>query len=138
MARVLAIDFGTKRVGLAVSDPGGMIACPLETIENHLLQERLENYFSREPVDTIVLGEPKRWDGSLSGPVEALENFVRYLKRRYPDKKIVRIDERFTSKIAMQTLITSGASKKQRADKKKLDLISAVLILQDYLAANPR
>ncbi|MBX7202531.1 MAG: Holliday junction resolvase RuvX [Bacteroidia bacterium] len=137
MARILAIDFGTKRTGIAVSDRGRMIATPLETIEGQYLHSWLENYFTKEPVDTIVVGEPKRMNGQASGPAEALENFVRFITKKYPDKKIVRQDERFTSLIAKQTLITAGASKKQRQDKKKLDTISAVIILQDYMSANP-
>jgi putative holliday junction resolvase len=138
MGRIMAIDFGTRRTGLAVTDPSGIIANPLETVEGERLLAYLDQYFSREPVDTIVLGDPRHLDGSPSGPAEALENFLRYLMRKYPEKKIVRLDERFTSKIARNTLILGGASKKQRKDKKLLDTISAVIILQDYMSAIPR
>jgi len=133
MSRILAIDFGTKRVGIAVTDPLQLIANPLQTVHSKDILPFLEDYLQREVVETIVVGEPKAMDGSKSGPVEALENFLRALKRTFPKVAIEQVDERFTSKLAMFAMLQAGATKKQRADKETIDKLSAVIILQTYM-----
>lgn len=134
MGRILAIDLGSKRTGLAVTDPLAMLANPLETIPTHNLLDYLKLYFEKEEVSAIVIGFPKSLNGSatqMTQPVLALE---KKLKRLYPNQTIVLVDERFTSKIAMQTMIEMGSSKKDRREKAgNLDKISAAIILQTYL-----
>lgn len=133
MARILAFDFGTKRTGLAVSDEGKSFAFPLTVLNAAELLPFVQDYLKKEQVDTFVVGEPKHLSGELSGPREALDNFVRYLEKHYPNIPVHRVDERFTSSMAMQTMISMGTSKKQRAQKEHTDQISAVIILQSYL-----
>lgn len=133
MPRILAFDFGTKRTGVAVTDNLQIIATALKVVAETELIPFVKQYLSTEQVETIVVGEPKHLDGNLSGPVEALNNFVRFLEKNYPNIPIKRIDERFTSSIAMKSLVASGASKKQRAVKENTDQVAAVLILQSYL-----
>ena len=133
MARILAFDFGTKRTGIAVTDNLQIIATALKVVSDTELIPFVKQYLNSEQVETIVVGEPKHLDGNLSGPIEALNNFVRFLEKSYPSIPIKRIDERFTSSMAMQTLLTSGASKKQRAAKENTDQVAAVIILQSYL-----
>ena len=133
MARVLSVDFGTKRIGIAVTDPMQMIANPLKTLTNDEALPFIKNYVLKEKVETIVIGEPKHLDGTSSGPQESLMNFVRAVEKAFPTIKVVRVDERFTSKLAFNALIEGGASKKQRQDKSLLDSMSAAIILQSYL-----
>jgi putative Holliday junction resolvase len=133
MPRILAIDFGTKRIGIAVTDPLQMIANPLKTVTNEEAIPFLKTYLSKENVETIVIGEPKHLDGSASGPQESIANFVRAIEKAFPTVKIVRVDERFTSKLAFGAMIDGGASKKQRQDKSLIDTLSAVIILQSYM-----
>ncbi len=133
MPRILALDFGTKRIGIAVTDNLQLIANPLKTVSNEETIPYLKLYLSKENVETIVIGDPKHLDGTSSGPQESLNNFVRAIEKAFPTVKIVRIDERFTSKIAFGTLIEAGASKKQRKDKSLIDTLSAVIILQSYM-----
>ncbi|NHE59844.1 Holliday junction resolvase RuvX [Cyclobacterium plantarum] len=134
MGRIMAIDLGTKRTGLAVTDPLGILANPLETIPTHNLLAYLENYQSKENVTEIVIGYPKSLDGKtthMTGPVLALE---KKLKLLFPEKSISLVDERFTSKMAMQSMISMGSKKKDRKEKAgNLDKISAAIILQTYL-----
>ena len=133
MPRILAIDFGTKRIGIAVTDPLQMIANPLKTVTNEEALPFLKTYLSKESVETIVIGEPKHLDGSASGPQESITNFVRAVEKAFPTVKIVRVDERFTSKLAFGAMLDGGASKKQRQDKSLIDTLSAVIILQSYM-----
>jgi putative Holliday junction resolvase len=133
MPRIIAIDFGTKRIGIAVTDPLQMIANPLKTVTNEEAIPFLKTYLSKENVDTIVIGEPKHLDGTASGPQESIANFVRAVEKAFPTVKIVRVDERFTSKIAFGAMLDGGASKKQRQDKSLIDTLSAVIILQSYM-----
>ncbi|HOY49221.1 MAG TPA: Holliday junction resolvase RuvX [Flavobacteriales bacterium] len=133
MPRILAIDFGTKRIGIAVTDPLQMIANPFKTVTNEEALPFLKTYLSKESVETIVIGEPKHLDGSASGPQESITNFVRAVEKAFPTVKIVRVDERFTSKLAFGAMIDGGASKKQRQDKSLIDTLSAVIILQSYM-----
>ena len=133
MGRILAIDYGSKRVGIAVTDNLRMIASGLSTIHSREVIQFLENYFSKETVDEIVVGEPKTLQNKKSESARFIDPFVRHLEKKFPDKKIVRYDERFTSKIAQQTMITGGVKKKDLQKKETVDLISAIIILQDYL-----
>lgn len=134
MGRILAIDFGAKRIGIAVTDSNQIIATALDTVPSAEILNYLKNYFSKEKVSKIIVGEPKHLDGSESGPVEALKNFKKALTRFFPHIPIESIDERFTSKIAFESMILSGAKKKDRENKSNIDKISAVIILQDYLS----
>ncbi|WP_375584016.1 Holliday junction resolvase RuvX [Cyclobacterium xiamenense] len=134
MGRILAIDLGSKRTGLAVTDPLGMLANPLETIPTHNLLEYLKLYLEKEAVTTIVLGFPKSMDGSATQMTQPVLNLEKKLKRLFPDRSVVLVDERFTSKMAMRTMIEMGSSKKDRREKAgNLDKISAAIILQTYL-----
>ena len=133
MGRIMAIDYGSKRVGLAVTDPLRIIASGLDTIHSRDLIAFLEAYFKKEPVDIIVVGEPKTLANKASDSARFIEPFVTHLRKKFPDKKIERFDERFTSAIAHQTMRDGGLGKKARQDKELVDRISATIILQDYL-----
>ncbi|MCH7412917.1 Holliday junction resolvase RuvX [Belliella sp. R4-6] len=134
MSRVLAIDLGTKRTGIAVTDVLKITANPLETIETSKLVDFLTNYFQKEEVEVIVLGYPKSLDGSDNEMTPRVISLKDRLGKIFVDKKIVLVDERFTSKMAMQSMITMGSKKKDRKEKAgNLDKISAAIILQTYL-----
>lgn len=134
MGRVIAIDLGTKRTGLAVTDPLRLVANPLETIPTHTLFAYLENYFRSEEVDTIVLGYPKSMSGSDTQMTQQVLQTQKRLGKVFPTREVVLVDERFTSKMAMQSMITMGSKKKDRKEKAgNLDKISATIILQTYL-----
>ncbi|WP_057940001.1 Holliday junction resolvase RuvX [Algoriphagus resistens] len=134
MPRILAIDLGTKRTGLAVTDPLKMLANPLETIETSALLDYLKSYCSREEVDTLVLGYPTRLNGQDNEMTPKVVTMKDRLSKAFPDKKIELIDERFTSKMAMQSMISMGSKKKDRKEKAgNLDKVSAAIILQSYL-----
>lgn len=134
MGRILAIDLGTKRTGIAVTDPLKMLANPLEMVETPKLIDFLTAYFKKEEVETIVLGYPKHLDGNPNEMTPKVISFKDRLSKLFPDKKLVLIDERFTSKMAMQTMIAMGSKKKDRIEKAgNLDKVSAAIILQSYL-----
>ena len=133
MGRIIAIDYGQKRVGLAVSDEERIIATALTTVETKNIFEYLDDYLKKEIVDEFVVGLAKQMDNTLSESSVYIEPFVEALTKRYPDKKVFRVDERFTSKIATQTILLSGARKKQRRDKALVDTVSAVILLQSYM-----
>lgn len=133
MARILAIDYGQKRVGLAVTDEGQIIATPLTTVHSKDIINFLKDYLSREPVELFVVGEPRQMNNAPSESVKFTEPFVRLLAKTFPDVKIARIDERFTSKMAQRTILEAGARKKERQRKDLVDMVSAVIILQSYL-----
>lgn len=133
MARALAIDFGLKRCGIAVSDEMKMIASGLTTVAAADLMSYLTRYFQQENVDEIIIGLPKHLDGNINAVEENIQLFIKELAKHFPDKKVQRMDERFTSKMAFQSMIDSGIGKKKRSDKKLVDQISATLILQSYL-----
>jgi len=133
MGRIMAIDYGTKRVGIAVTDPMQMIACGLCTVHSSEVIQFLKDYFDREKVDCLVLGEPKRMDNTPSQVSVHVEAFLRLLRKTFPGLKLERIDERFTSKLAFQTMIDSGLKKKARQNKELVDEISATIILQSYM-----
>jgi len=134
MGRILAIDLGTKRTGIAVTDMLQIVANPLETIETSKLIDYLKSYFLKEEVDTIVLGYPKKLDGKANEMTPKVISLKDRLSKLFPDKKMVLIDERFTSKMAMQSMIAMGSKKKDRKEKAgNLDKVSAAIILQSYL-----
>lgn len=134
MPRILAIDLGTKRTGIAVTDSLKMLANPLETIETGKLIEYLKTYCAKEDVDTLVLGYPTRLDGSQNEMTPRVISMKHRLEKQFPTKKIELIDERFTSKMAMQSMIAMGSKKKDRKEKAgNLDKVSAAIILQSYL-----
>ncbi|MGB3949039.1 MAG: Holliday junction resolvase RuvX [Bacteroidia bacterium] len=134
MARIMAIDYGSKRVGIAVTDPLQIIATGLTTVHSKDLIDFLKNYFLKEPVECIVVGEPKRLNNEPSDSARFINPFVVHLKRTFPSIKVERLDERFTSKMAFQTMIDSGLKKKDRQNKELVDEISATIILQDYMS----
>ena len=133
MPRILAIDFGLKRIGLAVTDPLRIIATPLDYIENRDLKSYLIDYFKKEDVDCIVLGKPLQLSGQESLITKDVHELSKNLKKLFPEKRIELIDERFTSKLALQSMITGGTSKKYRTEQGNIDNTSAVLILQSFL-----
>jgi putative holliday junction resolvase len=134
MGRVIAIDLGTKRTGLAVTDVLKITANPLETIETSKLADYLTQYFQKEDVETIVLGYPKSLDGTDNQMTPRVISLKSRLSKLFPDKKLVLVDERYTSKMAMQSMIAMGSKKKDRKEKAgNLDKISAAIILQTYL-----
>ncbi len=133
MGRIIAIDFGMKRVGIASTDPLQIIASPLTTVPNKEAVDFIFNFCSKEDVDTIVVGQPFRMSGELSDVEKEILKFIQELNKKLPNMPIKRCDERYTSKMAMQALIDSGVKKKKRRDKSLLDSTSASLILQDYL-----
>ncbi len=132
----MAIDYGRVRTGLAVTDPMRIIATALTTVDTHTLPSFLKDYCKREEVDIFVVGDAKRMDGSPSESAALIEPFVAQLQQMFPDKEVARIDERFTSKIAFQSMIDSGLRKKQRRDKAMIDQVAATIILQDYMKIN--
>jgi putative Holliday junction resolvase len=133
MGRILAIDYGKKRVGIAVTDPMQIIAQPLITIDTPKIFEFLKDYFSKEKVDTIVLGEPKRLNGLDTDATPLVAAFKTKLLELFPNMPIVMIDERLTSRMAKQTLIDAGYKKIARQNKKLVDTVAAALILQLYM-----
>lgn len=133
MGRILAIDYGIKRTGIAVTDPERIIATGLTTVETSKLEAFLQDYCRKETVDIFVVGEARRMSGEPSQSMQYIEPFVRRLKELFPEKPVERIDERFTSKLAFQAMIDGGLSKKQRQNKAMIDQVSATIILQDYL-----
>ncbi|MDY0101791.1 MAG: Holliday junction resolvase RuvX [Lentimicrobium sp.] len=133
MARILAIDYGQKRVGLAVTDEGQIIATPLTTVHSKDVINYLKEYLIHEKVEIFVVGEPKQMNNAASESVKFIEPFVRLLSKTFPDVKIARVDERFTSKMAQRTILEAGAKKKDRQRKDLVDMVSAVIILQSYL-----
>lgn len=133
MARILSIDYGTKRTGLAVTDPQRIIATALETVESAKLIQYLKVYFEKEPVDEVVIGMPKQLNNEDSATAPNVRQFIEHFKKTFPTKPIVTIDERFTTSIAQQAMILGGMKKKDRQVKGQADKISAVLILQDYM-----
>jgi putative Holliday junction resolvase len=133
MSKILAIDYGSKRVGLAVTDTQQIIASGLTTVKTSDLMDYLREYFQLNNVECIVVGYAKNLDNTMSESSKFIEPFVLRLKKAYPKIVIDRIDERFTSKIAFQTMIDSGISKKARSNKALVDQISATIILQSYL-----
>ncbi|QSW89743.1 MULTISPECIES: Holliday junction resolvase RuvX [Flavobacterium] len=136
MPRILSIDYGQKRTGIAVTDEMQIIASGLTTIPTHTLIDFLKDYFVKEKVEAVLIGEPKQMNGQPSESASVINGFVTHFSNIFPDMKVIRVDERFTSKMAFQTMIDSGLSKKQRQNKGLIDEISATIMLQDYLSSN--
>jgi putative Holliday junction resolvase len=133
MPRILAIDYGIKRTGIAVTDDLQIIASGLTTIPSETAIPFLKDYFSKENVVKVLIGEPKQMNGQPSESTPIIEKFVSQFQKNFPDMKVERADERFTSKMAFQTMIDSGLKKQQRKNKALIDEIAATIMLQDYL-----
>ena len=133
MGRILAIDYGTRRTGLAVTDPLRIIANALATVETKQLEKYLVDYFAKNEVDIIVLGKPSQMNGAPSETMRYIEPLAGRLRHAYPDKRVVMYDERFTSVMAHRTMLESGIGKMARRDKALVDRISATIILQSYM-----
>jgi putative holliday junction resolvase len=133
MGRILAIDYGRKRSGIAVTDELQIIATGLTTVPSHELLKFLKDYIQREKVDCIVVGEPKQMNNQPSESLQYIRPFVTSLQKEFPGIPVERMDERFTSKMAFQTMIDGGLKKKDRQNKELVDTISATIILQSYM-----
>ncbi|MDN3725023.1 Holliday junction resolvase RuvX [Aequorivita sp. SDUM287046] len=133
MGRILALDYGSKRTGIAITDELQIIASGLTTVSTSELMDFLKKYIASENVELVLVGEPKQKDGTHSGIEEEIQTFLKKFSEIFPAMKILRIDERYTSKMAFQTMIDSGLKKKQRQNKALVDEISATIILQQYL-----
>ena len=133
MPRIIAIDYGSKRVGLAVTDPLQILANGLTTVHSKDVIKFLEDYLKKEEVECIVVGEPKTLRNEPSDSARFIEPFVKHLKNKFPGMKIERYDERFTSAMAHQAMLLGGLKKKARQNKETVDMVSATIILQNYL-----
>ncbi len=135
MGRILAIDYGSKRVGIAVTDPEQIVANGLTTVHSKDLMDYLKDYLSREKVQTIVVGYPTNLDGTETHATPLVKGVIRKLKKQFPSQIITTLDESFTSKMATNAMVQGGMKKKKRQDKGVVDKISATLILQSYLGS---
>lgn len=133
MPRIIALDYGTKRTGIAVTDELQMIASGLTTVHTKDLLEFLDNYLEKEKVECIVVGEPKDLKNNPSESAKVIDPFVRHLKKRFKQIKIDRIDERFTSSLAQDAILQGGAKRKKRQNKALVDEVSATIMLQNYM-----
>ena len=133
MPRIIAIDYGSKRVGLAVTDPLQILANGLTTVHSKDVIKFLEDYLKKEDVECIVVGEPKTLRNEPSDSARFIEPFVKHLRNKFPKMKIERYDERFTSAMAHQAMLLGGLKKKARQNKETVDMVSATIILQNYL-----
>jgi len=133
LGRLIGIDYGTKRVGVAVTDPSQMIASGLTTVGAHGILDFLEDYFKKETVDALILGLPKKMNNTDSESLFYIRQFETAVKRRFPNLSVIMVDERFTSQLAMDAMIRGGMKKKDRQVKGNLDKLSAAIILQSYL-----
>jgi|ERR671912_799910 putative Holliday junction resolvase len=133
MARIIAIDYGLKRTGLAVTDPFQIIATGLTTIESPRLINFLKDYFSKEAVELIIIGDPRNWDDSDTHATPLVREVIVRLKKKFPAIPVETVDERYTSKMASQAMIDMGMKKMQRRNKALVDEIAATIMLQEYL-----
>lgn len=133
MGRILALDYGSKRTGVAITDELQLIASGLTTVATSELMDFLKKYIASEKVELVLVGEPKQRDGTHSNIEEEIQKFLMKFSKVFPDLITKRVDERYTSKMAFQTMIDSGLKKKQRQNKALVDEISATIILQEYL-----
>lgn len=133
MGRIMAIDYGGKRTGLAVTDPFQIIASGLTTVETKKLMEYLKKYFQAESVEKVIIGEPKNWDDTDTHATPLVRRFLEQFKKEFPLIPIETVDERYTSKMATRAMIDMGLKKKQRQNKALVDEIAATIILQEYL-----
>ncbi len=133
MARIMAIDYGLKRTGLAVTDPLQIIATGLTTIESPKLISYLKDYFKAEQVELILIGEPKNWDDTDTHATPLVREIMKRLVKEFPNIPLKPVDERYTSKLASRAMIDMGLKKKQRRNKALVDEIAATILLQEYL-----
>jgi putative Holliday junction resolvase len=133
MGRILSIDYGRKRVGLAVSDPLKIIATRLTTVSTETIWDFLDNYFAKEEIELLIVGYPRQLNNEPSEAVRYIDPFLKKFKNKYKDIPVKLMDERFTSKMAFQTMIDAGVKKKGRRDKEMIDGISATILLQSHL-----
>jgi putative Holliday junction resolvase len=133
MGRILGIDYGNKRIGLAVTDPLSIFASPLKTVRAGEFERFVDDYLKNEIIDEFVIGYPVQMNNKPSESVKYIDPFIRRLKKRFPGKPVHLVDERFTSKIALRTMIDGGMKKKERQDKAIVDKVSAAIILHSYL-----
>jgi len=133
VGRILAIDYGRKRVGIAVTDPMQMIATRLTTVASQEIWNFLKDYFSKENVEKVIIGYPMQMNNQPSEAVKYINPFLRKFQKDYPEMPLEQVDERFTSKMAFQTMIDAGLKKKDRQNKETIDAVSATIILQSYL-----
>jgi putative holliday junction resolvase len=133
MARILSIDYGSKRTGLAVTDPQKIIASGLTGLHTKDLETFLKDYFSKEPVELVIIGHPTNWDDSDTHATPLVQAFINRFKKVFPNIPIQKVDERYTSKMAVQSMVDSGMKKKQRQNKNLVDEIAATIMLQEYL-----
>jgi putative Holliday junction resolvase len=133
LGRILALDYGSKRTGVAVTDPGQIIASPLETVLSHELMNFLQAYFEKEEVDLLVVGHPRQMDYSDSESMKQIRFFVQAFKKRFAKIPVEWVDERFSSKMAMDAMVAGGMKKSDRKDKGNVDKLSAAIILHSYL-----
>ncbi|MES1218774.1 MAG: Holliday junction resolvase RuvX [Bacteroidota bacterium] len=138
MARILSIDYGFKRTGIAVTDPLQIIATGLTTVETRELIPFLKDYFSKEPVELIIIGEPKNLDDSDTHATPLVEKCIKTLQKNFPGIPIKKVDERYTSKMAKDSMLEMGLKKMQRRNKALVDEIAATILLQEYMrSTNP-
>jgi len=133
MARILAIDYGLKRTGIAVTDPFQIIATGLTTIESPRIINFLKDYFAKEPVELMIIGDPRNWDDTDTHATPLVREVIVRLKKKFPTIPVVTVDERYTSKMASQAMIDMGMKKMQRRNKALVDEIAATIMLQEYL-----
>ena len=133
MPRILAIDYGIKRTGIAVTDPLKIIATGLTTIPSGTLINFLKDYFSKEDVELVIVGEPRNLDDTSTHATPLVKSMIKKLMKEFPEKRIKTVDERYTSKMASQAMLDMGMKKKQRRNKALVDEIAATIMLQDYL-----
>lgn len=136
MARILGIDYGLKRTGIAVTDPLQIIASSLDTVATGELMDFLKKYIEEEEVEAIIFGEPLHKDGNPTHVAKAIYKFIKKVKKEFPDLKVELQDERYSSAEARKVILNSGAKKKKRRDKALVDKISAALILEEWMKAN--
>jgi putative Holliday junction resolvase len=133
MGRILAIDYGQKRTGIAVTDPLKIIANGLETVPSHTLIHFLKGYFDKEAVEMVIIGYPRQMNNEASEAVTYVDEFITHFRKNFPKMKYELMDERFTSKMALQAMIDGGVKKQQRRNKALIDKVSATIILQSYM-----
>ena len=133
MPRILCIDYGKKRTGIAVTDPLKIIASALTTVETKEVFPFLKNYFQREEVELVLIGEPKNWDDSDTHATPLVRQFIQKFKKDFPLMNIETVDERYTSKLASQAMVEMGMKKKDRQKKENIDQVAATIMLQEYL-----
>ena len=135
MGRILALDYGTKRVGIAVTDPLQIIATALTTVDTKNLYTFLADYFLKEPVELILIGEPLNLDNSPTHATPLVKKAIETLEKKFPAIPVITVDERFSSKNAVRAMVEMGMKKNDRRDKKTIDRVAATMLLQEYLSS---